>query len=52
MKYLWKDPKSGETIEHDHPSDPPKKGWVRVYSFGIGRVEGGGGSPGRVSKHG
>lgn len=47
--FLWKNEK-GEVVEHDHYSDPPKLPgtWKRVYSFGLGRVEGGG-SPGRTS---
>lgn len=54
--YLWKNPKTGEIVEversfenADQPPDKRRK-WVRVYSFGLGRVEGGGGSPARAAK--
>jgi len=49
--YEWKNPKTGKVVLHDHPSEPPKKRgkWIRVYSFGIGRIEGGGATPGRSS---
>ena len=51
MIYEWRNPKTGEVVEHDHWSEPPKKRgkWIRVYSFGIARVEGAGGAPGRKS---
>lgn len=54
MKWEWKNVKTGEVVEHDHWSIPPDKSgdWKRVWAFGVGRVEGGGGSPGRVSKRG
>lgn len=52
MVYLWQNTDTGEIVEHDHWSTPPEKpgSWVRKFSFGVGRVEGGGGSPGRVSR--
>ena len=42
-KYDWKNVETGEVVEHDHYADPPKLPgeWKRVYSLGIGRVEGG-----------
>lgn len=50
MQYEWKNPKTGQTMMTPSPDKPPKYGWVRVFTFGVGRVEGGGGSPGRVSQ--
>lgn len=53
--YAWKNMSSGEVIEVRRPVSecdrPPDKThqWERVYAFGVGRVEGGGGSPGRAS---
>lgn len=51
MRYDWKNTKTNEIVEHDHPSDPPSLPgeWQRIFSFGTGRVEGGGGSPSRAS---
>ncbi len=51
MTYEWKNVRTGKVVEHDHPTEPPfKRGkWQRVYSFGTGSVEGGGGSPARTS---
>lgn len=54
--YPWKNTKTGEEVEllrSMAESDiPPNddEGWERVYSFGLGRIEGAGGSPPRVSK--
>lgn len=50
MIYDWKNVRTGKIVQHDHYSEPPKKRgkWVRVYSVGVGRIEGAGGSPGRV----
>lgn len=51
MKYEWRNVETGEMVEHDHWSVPPALPgtWVRNYLFGVGRVEGGGGTPGRTS---
>ena len=56
--YAWKNKKTGEVVDVTRPvaeaNVPPDSGekddWERVYSFGVGRVEGAGGSPGRVTK--
>jgi hypothetical protein len=49
--YEWKNARTGEVVEHDHWSEPPRKPgtWKRVYSVGIGRVEGAGGGRGMPS---
>lgn len=53
--YAWKNKRTGEITEVMRPmsecNTPPDwtNEWERVYSFGLGRVEGAGGSPGRVS---
>ena len=48
--YEWKNVKTGKVVEHTSPTEPPAKGkWIRVYSFGIGRVEGAGNAPARTS---
>jgi len=56
VQYEWKNIKTGEvvTVERklaDYLMPPDKSGqWERVISpFGVGRVEGGGGSPNRTS---
>lgn len=51
MIYEWKNAKTGEVVEHDHWSMPPRKPgtWRRIYSVGIGRVEGAGGNSGMPS---
>jgi hypothetical protein len=43
LEYEWKNAKTGEIVEHDSATEPPRKPgkWVRVYSFGLGRIEGG-----------
>lgn len=53
--YLWKNTKTGKIVEvfrsiakaHEGPDEPGT--WQRIYSFGVGRVEGGA-SKGRASK--
>ncbi len=42
-RYDWQNVKTGEVVETNSPSDPPsKKGkWRRLYSFGLGKIEGG-----------
>lgn len=53
--YAWKNTETGEVVEVQRtmseatiaPDDSGK--WERIFTFGIGRVEGGGGSPGRPS---
>lgn len=54
MRYEWKNTETGEVVESEHWSIPPDKSgnWQRVFRFGVGRVEGGGGSPGRATKNG
>lgn len=54
--YLWKNVETGEVVEEfrsmEHSHTPPDKPgtWERLYPlFGVGRVEGGGGSPARTS---
>jgi len=51
MRYEWKNVRTGKVVEHDHWSVPPKLPgkWVRLFNFGVGRVEGAGGSPGMPS---
>jgi hypothetical protein len=50
MKYEWRNVRTGKVVENDSPTEPPLKGkWKRVYSFGVGRVEGGANSPARTS---
>lgn len=53
--YVWKNKKTEEVVEVQRsisecelPPDSTGE-WERVYSFGVGRVEGGGGSPSRPS---
>lgn len=58
VEYLWKRkrdtypyresqvPDEWEYLTTYTPEVPPG-GWQRVYAFGIGRVQGAGGSPGR-----
>lgn len=54
--YTWKNVKTGEVVEMMRPmaeaTIPPNDddGWERIYNFGVGRVEGGGGSPARAAK--
>ena len=50
-RYDWKNGKTGEIRETDSWSRPPDLTgvWERVYSFGVGRVEGAGGTPGMPS---
>lgn len=54
--YTWKNKATGEVVEIQRPMSeatvPPdeESEWERLYSFGVGRVEGGGGSPARVAK--
>jgi hypothetical protein len=55
--YAWKNKKSGKIVEVERPMShshlPPGNdaaGWERVFAFGIGRVEGAGGSPARFTK--
>lgn len=54
-EYEWKNTETEEvvTVERkaaDYQVPPDDSGkWVRVYSFGLGRVDGGGGTPGRSS---
>jgi hypothetical protein len=45
--YEWKNIRTGEIIEHSHWSIPPDESgdWRRIFSFGVGRVEGAGSSP-------
>lgn len=55
--YAWRNIETNEIVEVERsmadsqlapePDDQGK--WQRVYNFGVGRVEGGGGSPGRSS---
>jgi hypothetical protein len=49
--YEWKNDETGETVEHDHHAEPPPLPgeWRRVFSVGVGRVEGAGGSAGMPS---
>lgn len=47
MIYQWKHPESGDIVESDSYNVPPKEGYVRVYSFGLGAVLGAGNSPSR-----
>lgn len=53
--YAWKNTYSGEVVEVLRPmsecNTPPDSTnqWERVYSFGVGRVEGAGSSPARPS---
>jgi hypothetical protein len=51
VRYDWKDNETGVVIEHDHASEPPNLpgDWHRVFNFGVGRVEGAGGSKARPS---
>lgn len=50
-RYEWKNVETEEIVDHDHWSKPPELPgeWKRVFSFGLGRVEGGGASPARTS---
>lgn len=54
-EYEWKNTKTEEVVTvsrkvADYQVPPDDSGnWVRVYSFGLGRVDGGGGTPGRSS---
>lgn len=54
-EYEWRNVETGEVVTvtrsmADSSSPPDDSGeWERVYSFGIGRTEGGGGSPARPS---
>jgi hypothetical protein len=53
--YGWVNKKTGEYVEVHRPLKeydvPPTEEdeWERVFSFGVGRVEGGGSSPSRPS---
>lgn len=49
--YEWKNTKTGEVVDHDHWSEPPNLPgeWKRVFSVGLGRIEGGA-SPARPSR--
>lgn len=47
MTYEWKNPETGEIEETTSCDVPPHEGWVRVFSFGLGSVQGGGSSPSR-----
>ncbi len=48
MNYEWKNLKTGKIVETDSPDVPPKRGkWKRVYSYGLGRIEGAGLAPSR-----
>lgn len=51
MRYEWKNTETGEVVEHDHWSVPPQKPgeWQRLFAFGVGRVNGAGGSRGWTS---
>ncbi len=55
--YVWKNTKTGEVVDvlrarmNESQTPPDDSGdWERVYAFGVGRIEGAGGSPPRVSK--
>ena len=50
VTYEWINVKTGKIVEHDSPIHPPSKRgqWKRLFSFGVGRVEGGA-SPSRTS---
>jgi hypothetical protein len=45
--YEWKHPETGDIVESSSYDVPPKAGYVRVYSFGLGAVLGCGLSPSR-----
>lgn len=53
--YAWRNKKTAQFAEVFRPTEkhnvPPDDSgdWERVYAFGVGRVEGGGGSPARTS---
>lgn len=53
--YTWKNTQTGREVEiwnrmEDCNVPPAEEGeWERVYSFGVGRVEGAGSSPARPS---
>lgn len=48
--YEWKNIRTGKIVETTDPVNPPKRGkWTRVFSIGLGRTEGAGGSPSRPS---
>lgn len=54
--YTWRNKTTGETVDLVKPmseaqTPPDESGnWERLYNFGVGRVEGGGGSPSRPAK--
>jgi hypothetical protein len=50
-EYDWKNVETGEVVTTSHWSEPPDDSgkWRRLYSFGVGRVEGAGGSRGMPS---
>lgn len=54
MEYEWKNKETGEIITHNHYRNPPDLPgqWERVFAFGLGSVQGAGGSPGRPSVRG
>lgn len=50
-EYDWKNDETGEVVTTAHWSKPPEGPgkWRRLYVFGVGRVEGAGGSRGMPS---
>jgi hypothetical protein len=47
--FEFQNKKTGEIIEH-HTYEAPGPEWQRIFSFGVGQVQGAGNTPARSSK--